>query len=182
MKTVNTRSRVMIGGLILAGAVWAVDSFTGGGPTEVQAGQRATQEPGRPAVDWGEADALIDDLTRWTYSSVAPELDTLERDLFAAKPSPNAGSQSEPRTPPADVLAGGKDIEAESAIDFSARHVLGGVATGANPLAVIDDQVMHIDSDLENYTLIEIHRDFVVFQQRGTSRQVRLSLSPAQKN
>ncbi len=105
------------------------------------------------------------------------ELNRLERDLFL--PSAAIKEAVAPRAPaPVDAVAATAGNEAAAVSDFRTRHKLNGVLVGGTPLAVIDNRVLAIHSDLDGYTLIDVQRDYVVFRNASTGARLTLELEP----
>jgi hypothetical protein len=47
---------------------------------------------------------------------------------------------------------------------------------------VVDDRVLVVNSDLDGYTLVDVQRDYVVFQQAATGARVTLELEQGPKS
>jgi hypothetical protein len=180
MKRLSARQRLLIGALLIAGLIAAADRLTrGGAPTPARAGQTAQTAPPAAPAGWNDVNALVARLTQTDYASVAGELEQLQRDVFvpttaagpmfsAADPAPSAAS---PEPPPV-----------EPQVDFRDKHRLSGVMLGETPLAVIDDQLLALDAEVDGFTLVGIERDYVVFLQPGSELRVVLELAQRPKN
>ncbi len=176
MKRLTKLQRLLAGGLVLALGIWAIDALTGksGRPAHARAAS-ATAAATAPAADWNEVDALVARLTQQRYVSVIPDLDRTPRDLFS--PSPAMESLLAPAPPPAPE-PNTPALAEEAASDFQSRHQLSGVVIGRNPLAIVDGRVLHRNGELDGYRLVELQRDFVVFQEPRTGARATLKLAP----
>jgi len=175
MKRLTKQQRLLAAGLTLALGIWAVDTLTGkkAGPVRAQAAQ-ATTPPPAAAVDWEQVNTLVARLTEQRYVSVAPELDQTSRDLFA----PSAAMESS-LAPVEPVIEPNAPAIQEAAIaDFRDRHELSGVVIGRHPLAIVDGHVLRPGSELDGHRLVELQRDYVVFQAAQTGTRVTLKLIP----
>ncbi|MCK4340091.1 MAG: hypothetical protein KAY37_00015 [Phycisphaerae bacterium] len=174
MRRLSNRQRVIGGALVLAVLVWVADWLIGDGPTPLQAGQAAPLQTQVVTAKWRDVTDLVARLTEAEYASVAEELDQLQRDLFM--PSmliESVFSVEVPEEPPEPITV--KESEVPE-LDFATRHKLEGVVIGSRPLAVIDDRVLPLNSDLEGYTLIGVQRDGVIFRHSITQVLIRLEL------
>jgi len=192
MKRIPTRRGILGGGLLLAAAVWGFDHLSGGHPATVQASPAAvTSGPAAPA-NWEPIEDLIGRLTKDDYVSIAEDLDRSERDLFL--PTAAIEETVAPVEPVRGgglaalaVADGGEGTAAESG--FAKRHKLTGVVVGSvsaggtptPPLAVVDNRVLTLNSDLDGYTLIEVQRDYVVFRRASSGERVTLELEQGPK-
>ena len=179
MKRFSPQQRVLGGALLLAVGLWAVDAFSGGARvTLVRAASGSTPAPppAPTSPDWKDIDVLVARLTRSAYTPAREELGRLERDLFVPTARLEAAC-APPEPPPIEVpTSESAPPVPASQPEFQTRHKLTGVVIGPNPLAVVDQTVLRLNSDLEGYTLIEVQRDYVVFRQAGTDERVVLSL------
>ena len=139
--------------------------------------------PARPPSTDDDTQAFSDSLARLSrneYVSVADEIDQLQRDLFEPTAVMETAFTPVETNPPPELAA----TAARSAVreaDFQTSHNLEGVLLGRTPLAVIDGHVLAVNSDLDGYTLLEVQRDRVVFQQPATGARVVLELSQGPK-
>lgn len=181
MKRLSGRQRVLGGALLVAALIGAVDLFSGArAPAEVQARPMSTGTGSTALPAWQDVSALVARLTRTEYIPVAGELEQLRRDLFMPTPLFEA-AVVRPAPPESDEPAeAGQDRAPEP--DFRDCHKLLGVITGSTRLAVVDDRLLGLNSDLDGYTLIEVHRDYVVFRQPGTEDRIRLELERGPRN
>jgi hypothetical protein len=179
MKRLSKRQRLLAGALLVAGAIAAIDRFTGGGPPAPARAREATEAapPAAPA-GWNDVNALVAKLTQSDYASVADELEQLERDVFVPTSSARAAfvandpAPAEPTEPPA----------AERQAGFLERHNLSGVVLGETPLAVVDEQLLSLFAQVDGFMLVQIERDYVVFQELGTDTRLVLELAARPKN
>ena len=181
MIRLTRKQRVLGAALFLAGLIWGADHFFGrGGPAPLQAAQTA---PARPPSTDDDTQAFSDSLARLSrneYVSVAGEIDQLQRDLFEPTAVMETAFTPVETNPPPELAATAARSAAPEA-DFQTSHNLEGVLLGRTPLAVIDGQVLTVNSDLDGYTLLEVQRDRVVFQQPATGARVVLELSQRPK-
>ena len=181
MRRITVQQGVLGGALVVVAGFWAVDRLTGvGGPASAQADP---SQPGQSSVGpaaWQDVSELVTSLTGTEYQSVAGEVEGLRRDLFVPTPLIDAAfAEPEPA-----VISETPELEEDVASqpDFASRHRLGGVIIGDKPLAVIDDRLLPIGSELDGHTLVEVHRDCVVFRQVGTELLVTLELEQRPEN
>jgi hypothetical protein len=177
MKRLNARQRLFVGAALLAAGVWGVDALTRGGkPTAASAGPSAagsTVAEGAPR--WKDIGDEIRRLTGQRYSSIAAEVGALERDLFL--PTAELGAVLAPPEPDETQTGEAARPKISPEDDFGARHRLVGVMLGPRPLAVIDDRVLAVNSELEGYRLVEVQRDFVTFVHPVTRVRVKLEVA-----
>lgn len=181
MKRFSTRQRVLVGALAIAGIIGGVDRFTGGGAPAPARGAPTAQTPAAAApAGWNDVNALVDRLTRTDYAPVTDELEQLPRDIFT--PTSVAGGAFAAAEAAPTVEAAEPPPPAEQLADFQDRHRLSGVMLGETPLAVIDDQLQPLYADVDGFTLVQIERDYVVFQQAATDTRIVLELAQRPKN
>lgn len=174
MKRVSRRTVLPLGAVLVAVAIWTADNYWGGGPRVASAapGAAAKQGSGTP-VPHVDLAALRNRLLPPAYQSVASELDAIQRDAFAPlaqfapQPVPPEVVSEEPPGPPAPAPE-------EVIAAFRARHRLTGVMLGSEPLAVIDQDVVPLRSELDGFRMIEISRDTATFE--GLSGEGRVTL------
>jgi hypothetical protein len=180
MKRLSARQRLLIGALLIAGLIAAADQFTrGGAPSPARAGQSAQTTPSAAPAGWGDVNALVARLTQTDYTSVAGELEQLQRDVFV--PTTAAGAVFS-TADPAPAPAAPEPPPVEPQVDFRDKHRLSGVMLGETPLAVIDDQLLALDAEVDGFKLVGIERDSVVFWQPGSGLRVVLELAQRPKN
>ncbi|GEM_PF-1339235 len=199
MKRIVTRPRVLVV-LLLAAGLYAAMEYSGTGqPRPAQAVQANPVPSSAGAMSLDEARQLVDALGRNGHVPISDELEGLSRDLFQPTPivqaalgltdpeteAPGRPAFSGPGTPlgttgshaPGRAKANGSsEVETAPEIEFCARHRLVGVSLGRRPMAVIDDRVLALNAELDGYTLIEVARDYVIFQQTGGQPRVKLDL------
>ncbi|MFQ5806301.1 MAG: hypothetical protein ACE5I3_07620 [Phycisphaerae bacterium] len=80
---------------------------------------------------------------------------------------------------PADVAAawrpGAPGEPASEPLSFEDRHELQGVLTGRVPLALIDGLLCRRGAEIDGYRLVELHREYVVFQRDGSRVTLRVA-------
>jgi hypothetical protein len=178
MSGFGTRRRILAGGLVVAVAALALDWYTRvGTPEEARAGQSARGQAARAPDDWDDLSAQVERLTGNSYVSVAGELAQLDRDLFV----PTMVVESEFAVEPEEEDAAEREAR-QTAVEEAARPELGGVVLGSRPLAVIDDQVVQLDSDFGGYRLVELGRDFAVLLDLDSGEKLRLELTRNQSD
>lgn len=180
MKRPSTRHCLFGGAVLVAGVVWVLDHLAGDGQPRMAQAAQATAPAAVASVGWEPVADLIGRLTSGDYLPLTEELDGLERDLFLPT---DAIAQTLAPTLPASTAALGAAAESEAVADsgFCTRHKLVGVMVGGNPLAVVDERVLTINSDLDGYTLIEVQRDYVVFRSASTGERITLELEQGPK-
>lgn len=179
MMRLSKQQRVLLGALGLAVVVWVGDMLTGSGePKTAEAAASTVAAAPQQTAEWHDLSADIARLTSGTYTSAAGELEPLQRDLFQPSPlmvevfSPQESEEEEAQEAAAVVPL----ATSNPGDDFAARHVLSGVMLGSSPIAVIDDQLVPLKTTIEDYILIEINRDQVVFQHSTSDAQVVLEV------
>lgn len=182
MTHLTRRQRMLMGAFGLAAAVWAVDALTRGGPAPAQATQPGGAAPPAPQVEWQDLGGLVNQLTHAGYTSVAPELDNLVRDLFVPTPLLEPELPATELVEPDDSATEPPDVAPVPEVPFAQRHRLAGVLVGRSPLAMIDDQLVPLNSDIDGFTLIEVHRDSVVLRERSSGQVVTLALTEGPGN
>lgn len=161
------RRHLMLAGLLLSGAVWAIDALSGDGapaPAAATAGA-----PTGPEDDAGRAAAEVQALLRAaeTVEPRAPELSLGidERDLFEI---PSAILEVlAPERARALQAPAPQPVE-EVRLRFQSQHQLQGVITGPARLAVVDGKLLRVGARLDGHVLRSIHRDHVVFEGPGS--------------
>ncbi len=170
MTRLSKRHKLIGGVLGLVGAAWAVDLLTGGpGPSPASAAPSLPVAAESIALPPDPADlaSIIESLGDDRTSRAPRRFDGVERDLFVPTPQMEAalaltsGTRSTPPEPAA--------VPAAEPIRFDARHELQGVLTGRVPLALIDGRLCPCGTEIDGYRLVELQRDYAVFQ-RGDSR------------
>lgn len=176
MKRLSQRQRLVCGALAGAGLIWAVDALTRDStPSAALAGpSTAAAGPSAPAVVWQDVSATIAALTEEGYVSVANELERLERDLFVPTALIDAALRSAEELE-AEQAAAVKS-EQDEAAEFRGRHRLVGVMLGRRPLAVVDDEVLALQGELDGWRLADIQRERAVFLHPQLGIQVVLEL------
>jgi hypothetical protein len=181
MKRLTRKQRVLGTALLLAGLVLGADRFFGSGhPAPLQAAQAVSAAPPSTAEDAQDFADSLARLSRNEYVSVADRIDQLQRDLFEPTAIMETAFTPVETDSPAELAAAAAQSAASDA-DFQTRHKLEGVMLGRTPLAVIDGQVLAVNSDLDSFTLLEVQRDRVVFRQPATGARVVLELSQGPK-
>jgi hypothetical protein len=179
MKRPFTRRCLFGGALVVAAAVWAFDRLAGDRqPRAAQAARSAAAPlPAAALAGCQPVADLVGRLAGSDYVPVAEELNRLERDLFL--PTAAIKEAVAPHAPaPGEAVAATAGNEAAVASDFRTRHKLNGVLVGDTPLAVVDNRVLAIHSDLDGYTLTDVQRDYVVFRNASTGERLTLELEP----
>jgi hypothetical protein len=133
------------------------------------------------SADWEPVAGLVAQLTTSAYVPVGEELARLKRDVFVPTPMIEEAIAPATSMPAAPAAVTTEDPNAPAEADFAARHKLIGVMLAGRPLAAVDDRVLAINSDLDGYTLIEVQRDYVVFQQATSGARVTLKLEQGPK-
>lgn len=183
MKRISGRQRLLGGALLIVALIGTVDWFAGpGGPTKAQAGPSPADASSARQTQWQDPTEVVVHLLRQDYTSIEMDLDQSQRDLFQPTPlfesafARAALAELEEATEPG-AQTGGASPEA----DFRTRHQLVGVMIGSTPLAVVDDRLLSLNSDLEGYRLVEVRRDYVVFLQPDTQERITLELQQRPK-
>jgi hypothetical protein len=180
MKSLTPRRGVLGGVLLLAVAVLAIDRGSGRRqPATAQAADARVPVELTPA-DWEPVSDLVARLTRSSYAPVGEDLARLDRDVF--QPTPMI-EEAVALAPPVEAVsvAAADDPNSGPEAGFAARHKLTGVMLASRPLAVVDDQVLAVSSNLDGYALIDVQRDYVVFQELATGARVTLELEQRPK-
>ena len=175
MTPISRRHKVLGGFLAVVAVLWALDTFYGGAkPKAVSAAglpQGPTPVAGRPPAAEPPDDAAGLPSLAQAYPALPHlGLDTVRRDLFV----PTTLMSAVYEVP--DVAVGDASVTdrpAADAVPFEQRYRLQGVVTGRVPFAVVNGTPLPLGAPLEGRTLVEIHREHVVFQ-RGGSRVVLL--------
>lgn len=151
------RRNGMVVTLLIVGVGFGLDMLNRGQPQKAAA-HGAGAEPG--AAPSGPAQVNVQDLLR-AMREPAP-LNSTEglRELFA--PGERLRTLW---TAPAESDADAPQAAASQPTDkpFADRHVLNGVLAGKQAVAIVDGQYTTIGEVIEDYELLEIHRDRVVF-------------------
>ena len=175
MKRIPATQRMLIGVLTLAGLAWAVDAYTGTTrPAAASAALSQVPVTVTGPANWEEVDEMVRRLTQISYDSVAEKLIGLNRDLFM--PTPLIDAACAPLPAPVEETAPETRDAAPPKPEFGALHELGGVILGESPLAVVDDRVLPLGAVLDGYILVELQRDYAVFQHLETQEQAVLEL------
>lgn len=181
MKRLSKRQRLLAGAFLLAAGIAAIDRVAGrGSPVPATAGQTAPAAAPAAPAGWKEVDALVLQLTRVEYSSVADDLASLDRDVFVPTMAASTFLAATAEPVPADEPA--EPPAAEPQVSFVDQHRLSGVILGDAPLAVIDEQLMSVGAELDGFTLVQIERDYVLFAQSETETRIVLELAQRPKN
>ena len=175
MKPISQRHKILGGVFLIIGVVWSMDMLTGGPtPDPANAAQNSQVSvngvpmPAEPA----DLDTLITQITRPPANPAPLYIDPAARDLFFAV----AGGSLDPSQ------ANEPTNEAESALEMEGRQApsnlpreLQGIIEGRVPLALVDGRLLRLGSKIEDYRLVEIQRDFVVFEREGERYTLRLA-------
>jgi len=171
MRRLNARQRLLLGALLLAGVILALDRFTGRAQPAAAQAQPGTTAPAAAPLGWQEVETRLARVQE-NYVSVAAELQRLERDLFVPSAAIDATYGTLQTAPEREETQSVVDPAAE----FRARHRLLGVMLGSLPLATIDDRVLPLGAELEGYRLVRVTRDQVVFVEPQTQTQIVLEI------
>jgi hypothetical protein len=164
-----SRRHMLIGGVFgLVSVAWTIDTLTGGaGPSSADAALSPTvaTESSARLPDPPDLDRVIralrnDDATRGPLP-----FGEATRDLFVPTPWMETALAS---------ASGASPLPTEPSAEphpFDARHELQGILTGRVPLALIDGRLCRQGAEIDGYRLVELHRDYVVFE-RDESRVV----------
>ena len=176
MRSLSPRSKLVGGAFCLVAVAWAIDLLTGGpGPSPAGAAPSpAVSAPlAAPPAASLDLDALID-LLRSDPAPRSPlRFDELTRDLFV--PTPSLIAALPPAVPPTSPETGSPKEPVAEPVAFDARHELQGVLTGRVTLAVIDGGLFRRGAQIDGYRLVELHRDYVVFERDGARVVLRVA-------
>lgn len=172
------RQRVLLGALGLAATVWLIDALAGSGGPRPAAGNPAAAPvagPNGPVARWQSAGDEVARLVQHRYEPLAEDAAVWARDLF--QPTPAMERALGPATPPAEPAAAAPGPPSEPPRPgFAERHRLLGVMLGDVPVAVVDGRLLVPNSDLDGFVLVDVQRDYVVFERRADGERVRLEL------
>jgi hypothetical protein len=176
MSKLGMRQRLLVGGLALAAAIWAIDSVTGDGEPKPARAAGTPTASAVPTVKWHDIAPTVEGLTHVTYDSVTPRLRRLQRDLFV--PSAAMLAVHSPPQPVAPQVVELDEAEPEDTFSFADAHTLTGVLTGQRPIAVIDSMPLAVGAELDGHVLVEVRRSQVVLERISDGTRVQLVLTP----
>lgn len=169
------RTRLIAGAFVMIATTWTIDLFTGEEPakqanaSELLAGKspaRLVDAPDRARLEQFLFERPTSSSTIFTSdirNPFAPD-DAFEQLAAAAGPTTRPGG------------AGAQlPLEAPKTA-FEDRHRLEGVVTGRRTIALIDGRPYARGATIDNWKLVEIGRDFVIFE--GADGHVRLEVPP----
>lgn len=163
------RTGLLLGALGVGLVVLLVDRLAGAGPRTAAADPTASQ----PVAPTWEDTALLDArLNGRRYEPVADDFAQLTRDLFV--PTAIIEAELESQAPPEPDPA--PEPEPAPAPSFADTHQLVGIMRGPHPLAVVGDQLVPLQAELDGHILVAVERACAVFEERSTGLRVTLSL------
>jgi hypothetical protein len=177
MKPFSHRNKLLGGVFGLVAVVWGLDLLTGeAGPELVGAALPpvADAAPVPPPVDPPDLAAVMESLRGDHAARPLLPFDQVTRDLFVPTASMEAALAR---------AASASDLRAETSErqpvtedqPFDARHSLQGVLTGRVSLASIDGNLVRQGAVIDGYRLVELHRDYVVFEREGSRVILRVA-------
>lgn len=167
------RQRILGGALVLVGLAWGLDASGVGRPQRAAAGAAAPAAVSAPSR-WQDLTETLAALRGGDYESIAPRLAHARRDLFApgdalaALQVPLVEETLEAETPPPQTTER----------PFAERYRLRAVLLGRVPQAILNDDVLTLNSDVAGYRLVELRRDAAVFEALEGQERVELRLVP----
>jgi hypothetical protein len=179
VKKFSPTQRILTTVLALALAGWAIDAcLHGGSPRPAKAATAPAAPQAAPPSETEDSGQLVERLLSDKYTPITAELAQLERDLFLPTPLMQAATLPAPEPEEQPDPADGPP----PAPDFASTHVLTGVIIGRVPLAQVDGLLLPLGAVLDGCTLVEIRRDFVVFERSDHQERVTLELKQRSAN
>jgi hypothetical protein len=184
MTRLTGSQKMLLGVLALVAVAWGVDTLLRTGPQPAAAATSEYAVPAQPAQrDWTDVQGMVSQLLKSSYEPLGSDLDAAARDVFVPSgPSWGPPADLALEAPSAVIAAEDDAPPAETETPFDQLHQLHGVVLGPQPVALIDERVLPLNSDLDGWVLIEVERTWVTFESRTTGARVRLELPAGPRN
>lgn len=180
MRARISKSRLLAGAFVITTVAWSIDMLTASGPVQTaDAAQHVTTSTAARIVDPPDRELLerflFQEQAYGELSNPSPE----RRDPFRREPgaaAPDLAAAQHPGAASADATRPG-DLAPVDRPPFESRHRLGGVVLGKRSIALIDGRPFTLGDSIDEMTILEIRRDYIVLS--GPGGELRLDVPRA---